>query len=71
MTAREIRTFCALDSVSTELLKKAVEKFHLSARVYFRITKLARTIADLVAADALKSDHIAEALQYRMREGTD
>lgn len=51
-----------------ELLKSAVNQMHLSVRAYHRILKLARTIADLDEEDAIKSEHIAEAIQYRSKE---
>jgi magnesium chelatase family protein len=47
------------------LLKQAISRLHFSARAYHRILKVARTIADLVASDAITSAHIAEAVQYR------
>ena len=71
MGTRQIRNFCKLDQVSSDLLKKAMERLSLSARAYDRILKVARTIADLEAAPLVKSNHIAEAIQYRSldREG--
>ncbi|MDR1987209.1 MAG: hypothetical protein LBQ24_00055 [Candidatus Peribacteria bacterium] len=47
MSTSEINKFCQLDKQSEEILKKAVTNLNLSARAYFRILKLARTIADL------------------------
>lgn len=67
MGNREIREFCKLDSGSLDLLKQAVNHMHLSARSYNRIIKLARTIADLSDANEIKTEHIAEALQYRAK----
>jgi magnesium chelatase family protein len=65
MSTKHIREFCALDEPSKELLKNAMERLNLSARAYDRILKVARTIADLEAAEKVVSHHIAEAIQYR------
>lgn len=71
MGSRLIRQFCQLDETSSQLLKTAMERLNLSARAYDRILKVARTIADLEAAESIQSKHIAEAIQYRSldREG--
>ena len=61
----EIKQYCELDNTSKALLKQAMDQMSLSARGYFRILKLARTIADLEKHSTLTSAHIAEALQYR------
>jgi predicted ATPase with chaperone activity len=47
MTNRHIKKFCQIDETSQKLLEMAIDKFGLSARVYTRILKVARTIADL------------------------
>ena len=65
MNSEAVKKFCQVDEVSKQLLKNAVNQMHLSARSYFRILKLARTIADLDNSESLKSSHVAEALQYR------
>lgn len=65
MKNEEIEKYCALDSKSKQLISIAMEQMNLSARAYFCILKLARTIADLENEPSVKSNHIAEALQYR------
>jgi magnesium chelatase family protein len=65
MGNREIKKFCPLDAGSEKLLKMAVEKLDLSARSYFKVLKIARTIADLEGVEAIAQHHIQEALQYR------
>ncbi len=68
MTPAEIRGFCRGDDAAQGLIKAAMNKLHLSARAYHRILKLARTIADLEGAEAIKAHHAAEAIQYRPRQ---
>jgi len=65
MSSRQVKVFCPVDSKTVELLRQAVNQLGLSARSYFRILKLGRTIADLAGERDIKLEHIAEALQYR------
>lgn len=65
MKNKQIKQFCCLDGEAERLLRLAVEKFDLSARAYFRLIKVARTIADLAGEEHILSAHMAEALQYR------
>jgi len=48
------------------LLARAAEKFHLSARSYHRVLRVARTIADLAGDSNVARPHLAEALSFRM-----
>jgi len=61
----EIKIFCPLGAEGERLLKLAVEKLDLSARSYFKVLKIARTIADLEGVESIRTQHIQEALQYR------
>ncbi|PID52265.1 MAG: magnesium chelatase [Candidatus Moraniibacteriota bacterium] len=65
MSQQDIKKHCVLDNVSRTLLRNAAEKLDLSARAYYRIIKLARTIADLEGSEHITKNNIAEALQYR------
>jgi len=68
MTTKEINKFCILDKESDEILKKAISTMNLSARSYFRIIKLSRTIADLFWEKNIKKEHILESLSFRKKE---
>ncbi|MBN2399117.1 MAG: YifB family Mg chelatase-like AAA ATPase [Candidatus Aminicenantes bacterium] len=65
MKNAEIKKFCALDEEGGRLLQLAVDRFDLSARGYFKVLKVARTIADLEGAEPIAARHVQEALQYR------
>lgn len=55
-----------LEPQAQSLLHKVAEHMKFSARTYYRLIRVARTIADLNGADGdIKDDHIAEALSYR------
>ena len=66
MDATDLRYYCAIDDEGAELMKQAFDVFHLTARSYDRILKVARTIADLEGSDNITADHLAEAVNYRM-----
>jgi magnesium chelatase family protein len=65
MTLRQLARHCALPPDGRELLARATARLGLSARGHDRVLKVARTIADLVGAEAIKGEHLAEALAYR------
>ena len=65
MESKDLREFCRLDEGSQELLRMALVKLGLSARAYDRIQKVARTIADLAGSEAIRPEHVSEAIQYR------
>ncbi|PIZ55868.1 magnesium chelatase [bacterium (Candidatus Torokbacteria) CG_4_10_14_0_2_um_filter_35_8] len=67
MGSEATKKYCAIDSQILEFLKSAITQLHLSARAYFRILKLSRTIADLEQNDRIKKEYIAEAIQYRIK----
>jgi magnesium chelatase family protein len=64
---KQIATTFKLASDAQNLVVKAADKLCLSARTYFKVIKVAQTIADLEKAPIITSTHISEALQYRQR----
>jgi magnesium chelatase family protein len=65
MTPRQLARHGALPPAGRELLARATARLGLSARGHDRVLKVARTIADLAGAEAIKPEHLAEALAYR------
>jgi magnesium chelatase family protein len=66
LTPALLSAHCTLDRDAARLLASAAVRMTLSARAYDRVRKVARTIADLAGDDVLRTDHVAEALQFRM-----
>jgi magnesium chelatase family protein len=65
MSGRQTRRFCPLPPEAARLLGLAVTRLGLSARAHDRLLRVARTIADLAGVDAIATEHVAEAIQYR------
>lgn len=65
LSSQEVDKFIQLTQDAKEFLISAAKKLDLSARSYFKIIKVARTIADLEGQNDLQVSHIAEALSYR------
>lgn len=68
MRNKQIKKYCRLSQEVQQILVAAGTNFQLSARSYFKMIKIARTIADLEDAEDISTTHMAEALQYRPRE---
>ncbi|MFI3171591.1 MAG: YifB family Mg chelatase-like AAA ATPase [Eubacteriales bacterium] len=64
--SQEITKYCKLDASCESLMKMAYHKMDLTARTYYKVLKVARTIADLDEKDNIEETHIREAIGYRM-----
>ena len=71
MSSKQLRSICKITEEGQQLLKVAMDRLGLSARAFDRILKVSRTIADLADSNDIKTEHLAEAIQYRSldREG--
>lgn len=65
MSSSEVTHLTRMTDKSKQVLSMAADKLHLSARSYFKVIKVAQTIADLSGAPVITEHHVAEALQYR------
>jgi len=68
LSSNHIKTYCRISQQAQLMLAKATHKYHLSARSYFTMVKVAQTICDLDVdsnQDMIRHHHISEALQYR------
>ncbi|MEK7162716.1 MAG: YifB family Mg chelatase-like AAA ATPase [Patescibacteria group bacterium] len=68
MSSKQVDELVDFDAAAENFLKNILEKSFVSARGYYRILKISRTIADLEESEKVKANHLAEAFQYRLRE---
>jgi len=68
MSSKMADELIKFDSGAENFLKNILEKTFVSARGYYRILKIAQTIADLEESEKVTANHLAEAFQYRVRE---
>lgn len=67
LSSHEVDAYIILDSESKKLLRRAVETLRLSTRAYYKVLKVARTIADLNKSPSVTVEHISEALSFRSK----
>jgi magnesium chelatase family protein len=68
MNTREVKEYCPLSLECRTMMISATASMNLSARSYFKVVKIARTIADLGSVKDISVNHLAEALQYRPKD---
>lgn len=66
LSSKQLKTHAPLPDDALALLEAATDKLKLTARSYFKVVKVARTIADLDDCEHISAAHVAEALQYRV-----
>jgi magnesium chelatase family protein len=66
-----VKKCCRLDDAGNDLLVRAQKQLRVSARGRGHLLRVARTIADLEGSDSIKAAHVAEAVQYGVREVRD
>jgi magnesium chelatase family protein len=64
--SNDIKEYCKLGSDEQELMESVFASLDLSARAYHKIIKVARTIADLCGSDYINTEHLGEAVCYRI-----
>ena len=65
MNNRQIGQYCPLNEACRTTLENLMAKTGFSMRAYFRIIKVARTIADLEGSTDIRPAHLLEAASYR------
>lgn len=68
MAPKEIQSMVELDPECRDFMRAVATRLNLSARVFDRLLKVARTIADLAGSEAVMKAHLSEAVQYRGQE---
>jgi magnesium chelatase family protein len=65
LSPRDLEAVGAPDAEGRRLLEAAASRAQLSARAFGKILRVARTLADLAGEDAVRADHVAEAMMFR------
>lgn len=65
LTTQEIDEFCIMENPAKEMLNISAKRLGLSARAYYRLLKVARSVADLANSEIINATHIAQSIQYR------
>ena len=66
MTEQETEQYCRLGAEEEKFMNEAFNALKMTPRSYKKTLKVARTIADIAESRCIRTDHLAEALSYRM-----
>ena len=64
--SRKLKEFCELGKAEQKVMEQAFSMLDLTARAYHRIIRTARTIADLDGEERIRTEHLNEAIGYRV-----
>jgi len=67
LQSRQLQEFCRLSPEDTRMAKAYYTSQSMTTRAYTRVLKVARTIADLAGSEHIRTEHLAEAFQYRFQ----
>jgi magnesium chelatase family protein len=65
ISSAAIEEYCHLDTKENQYLDRIYDEKELTVRGYYRILRVARTIADLSGSERVKLEHLMEAVYYR------
>jgi len=68
LSTKDVKTYCPLTPECRTMMISATSTMNLTARSYFKVIKIARTVADLAKEKEITTSHLAEALQYRPKQ---
>ena len=67
MNRRQISRYCKINEDTKKIFEKAIDELQLSVRMYDKVLKVSRTIADLDNSENIETVHLLEALNYRKK----
>ena len=65
MAPEDVERHCVIEGPVKSLVESAMDRMKLTARSYYKILKMGRTIADLESSESIREEHILEALSYK------
>ena len=67
MTKKDLKKYCVITKEIQDIIELAMNQMKLSVRMYDKILKISRTIADIEGSENIKEEHVLEALNYRKK----
>lgn len=67
MTKKDLKKYCVVTKEIQDIIELAMNQMKLSVRMYDKILKISRTIADIEESKEISVEHVLEALNYRKK----